>query len=123
MAAMKNKNAHLNHEERQHIEIGIKNGAIKKSIADTLGKDKSTICKETKLQRSLDFRCKYPIDCISYQKCKQKHLGQCDKQDNYKPFSCTRRDRSPGACNGCDIYRSCYYDKYYYHADLADKEY
>lgn len=75
MAAANNKNVHLALEERQHIEISINNGAIKKSIADTHGKDKPTIGKEIKLRRSLNFRCKHPIDCISYQKYKQKNTG------------------------------------------------
>ena len=38
-----NKNKHLSFEERVIIETGIRNGSSKKSIADTLGKDKSTI--------------------------------------------------------------------------------
>ena len=41
-----NKNKHLSFEERVIIETGIRNGSSKKSIADTLGKDKSTIGKE-----------------------------------------------------------------------------
>lgn len=48
-----NKNKHLSFEERVIIETGIRNGSSKKSIADTLGKDKSTIGKEIKLHRIL----------------------------------------------------------------------
>lgn len=40
------KQAHLTLEERKIIEVGLNNGSTRKSIADTLGKDKSTICKE-----------------------------------------------------------------------------
>ena len=42
------KQAHLTLEERKIIEVGLNNGSTRKSIADTLGKDKSTICKEVK---------------------------------------------------------------------------
>ena len=40
---MTDKGAHLTLSERQIIETGISKGASKKSIADTIGKDKSTI--------------------------------------------------------------------------------
>ena len=42
------KQAHLTLEECKIIEVGLNNGPTRKSIADTLGKDKSTICKEVK---------------------------------------------------------------------------
>ena len=38
-------------------------------------------------------------------------------------FFCKRRDRSPGACNGCERYKRCRFDKYKYEADAAQKEY
>lgn len=41
-----NSNKHLTLEERNIIETGIRNRSSKKAIADTLGKDKSTIGKE-----------------------------------------------------------------------------
>ena len=55
-----NKNKHLSFEERVIIETGIRNGSSKKSIADTLGKDKSTIGKEIKLHRILSKKCNLP---------------------------------------------------------------
>lgn len=44
-----NKNKALTLEERQVIEIGIRNHSTKADIARTLGKDKSTIGKEIRL--------------------------------------------------------------------------
>lgn len=44
-----NKNKHLTQDDRNVIAIGIVNGSSKKAIADNLGKDKSTIGKETVL--------------------------------------------------------------------------
>ena len=42
---------------------------------------------------------------------------------DFKPFTCNRRDRSPGACNGCSKYTHCRYDKYRYKADFSHKKY
>lgn len=123
MAAI-GKNAHLTIAERQIIETGIRNGSTKKAIADTIGKDKSTVCKEIKLHTQLKCKCSYPIDCALFQKCKNKKTICCSKKcESYTQFTCKRRDRSPGACNGCDKYRSCHYDKYIYSADIAEHEY
>lgn len=38
-----NKYKHLTSSERQIIEVGIRNGSSKKAIADTIGKDKSSM--------------------------------------------------------------------------------
>ena len=53
---MTDKGAHLTLSERQIIETGISKGASKKSIADTIGKDKSTIGKEIKNHRISNVR-------------------------------------------------------------------
>ena len=122
--AASNKSAHLTIAERQIIETGIRNGSTKKSIADTVGKDKSTVGKEIKLHRYLKSKSRYPIDCALFQKCKNRDTFHCNKEcENYKQFECKRRDRSPGACNGCSSYSRCHYDKYFYSADLAEREY
>ena len=123
MAAIQN-NAHLTLAERQIIETGIRNGSTKKAIADTIGKDKSTVGKEISLHIYLKAKSKYPINCALYRKCKNKYDSHCNKEcPDYQKFFCKRRDRSPGACNGCDSYKSCHYDKYYYTADTAEYEY
>ncbi len=123
MAAI-SKNAHLTIAERQIIETGIRNGSTKKAIADIIGKDKSTVGKEIKLHIQLKCKCSYTIDCALFQKCKDKKTIHCSiKCESYTQFTCKRRDRSPGACNGCDKYRSCHYDKYIYSADIAEHEY
>ena len=65
---MDGKGTHLTLSERQIIETGISKGASKKSIADTIGKDKSTIGKEIKNHRILKRYYAYPIDCVKYPK-------------------------------------------------------
>lgn len=117
-----NKNKHLTHAERLIIETGIRNGSSKKAIADTLGKDKSTICKEIKLHRFLSNKCSLPLECVNYKNCK---FGRNCKIDcpSYVQFHCSRRDRSPGACNGCETNRSCHFNHYKYDPSTAEHEY
>lgn len=119
-----NKYFHLTLAERQIIETGISHGSTKAAIAKTLGKDKSTIGKEIKLHRVKSFSISYPLDCSLFPKCKDKNTFLCNPQcPSYIQFTCKRRDRSPGACNGCEKYSRCHYDKYRYSASQADSEY
>lgn len=82
--------AHLTIEERLVIQTGIENGARKSDIAKTLGKDASTIAKEIRSHLTLKPRRGYSIN-----------------PNNGKNDKCPRRDRTPGACNGCDILMKC----------------
>ncbi len=117
-----NANTHLSLEERGIIETGIRNGSTKTAIAETIGKDNSTIGKEIKLHRKLTARCSLPLECINYRKCKYDRNCTADCPE-YSKFTCNRRDRSPGACNGCSKYSYCHFDKYTYSAGTADREY
>lgn len=120
--ANSNYNLHLVIEERRIIETGIRNGSTKAAIAQTLGKDKSTIGKEIKNHRVLSYKCKMPLECSGYKKC--VHGRDCTPEcPDYIPFTCARRDRSPGACNGCSTYTSCRFDKYTYNPEKAQYEY
>ena len=117
-----NEYTHLTLEERRIIRTGIEHGSTKTAIARTIGKDNSTIGKEIKLHRKLKIKCKMPLECSNYRHC--KYGRQCTVScPDYKEFSCKRRDRSPGACNGCSNYNICRYDKYYYDSEEAEKEY
>ena len=51
-----NKQSHLTFGDRQIIQKGIENGSSKKTMADLLGKDKSTIGKEI-LQSAKRLSC------------------------------------------------------------------
>jgi len=114
--------SHLTLEERRIILTGIINGSTKTAIAKTIGKDKSTVGKEIKLHRELTHRCHLPLECSNYRKC---HFGrQCTAEcPEYDPFRCSRRDRSPGACNGCSAWSRCRFDKYQYDPEKAQDEY
>ena len=64
-----NSFSHLTLEERRIILNGIIKGFPKTVIAQTIGKDKSTVGKEIRLHRSLTYKCKMPLECTNYRKC------------------------------------------------------
>lgn len=114
--------SHLTLEERRIILTGIINGSTKTAIAQTIGKDKSTVGKEIKLHRTLTHKCKMPLECINYRKCPFNR--QCTPDcPEYEPFLCSRRDRTPGACNGCSNWTHCRFDKYQYCPEDAHTDY
>ena len=117
-----NSFSHLTLDERRIILTGITNGSSKTAIAQTIGKDKSTVGKEIKLHRSLTHKCKMPLECNNYRKC--PFGRQCTPDcPEYFPFKCSRRDRSPGACNGCSNWSKCRFDKYTYSPEDAHSDY
>ena len=117
-----NHNTHLTMEERRIIATGIENESSKSAIAETIGKEKSTVGKEIKLHRILVCKCPFPLECENYRKC--VHERQCTVEcPEYAPFKCSRRDRSPGACNGCSKWAYCRFNKYRYSPESAQHEY
>ena len=116
-----NKNLHLTVQERIIIEKGIENGSAKAAIALTISKDKSTVGKEIKKHRELVHKSSYKINCANMKNCSHNHV--CVNCADFKPFTCNRRDRSPGACSDCSKYTHCRYDKYRYKADFSHKKY
>ena len=117
-----NSFSHLTLEERRIILTGITNGSSKTAIAKTIGRDKSTVGKEIKLHRTLSHKCNLPLECHAYRKC--VHGRQCSHDcPDYTPFRCSRRDRSPGACNGCSSWSRCRFNKYTYSPEDAHFDY
>ena len=117
-----NSFSHLTLEERRIILTGIMNGSTKSAIALTIGKDKSTVGKEIKLHRTLTHKCKMPLECSNYRGCVFGRHCTLECPD-YHPFHCSRRDRSPGACNGCSNWSYCRFDKYQYCPEDAQMAY
>ena len=114
-------NTHLTLDERKIIQTGIENRTTKKAIADTIGKDPTTVAKEIRRHRILHPRNVFNSSsiCIHLNECK-KCFSKCDR---YEEKNCKRRDRTPGACNKCPKNISCHLDKYYYYANKADEMY
>jgi len=118
---MKHDNSHLTLDERKIIQKGIESRSSKKAIADTIGKDPTTIAKEIRKHRELHPRntINYPNICVYRKSC-----GKCfSKCESYKEQVCKRRDKSPGACNKCPNSSKCHLDKYFYYAEKANSEY
>ena len=112
--SVSNSNKHLTLEERKIIEIGIGNDSTQAAIADTLGKNKSTISREIRSHRTLVKRSMFTVDCAKYQSCKPGNFCKGTNCKDFVAFKCKRRDRSPGACNGCSKFSNCRYTKYFY---------
>lgn len=117
-----NSFSHLTLEERRIILTGITNGSSKNAIAQTIGKDKSTVGKEIRLHRAITHKCKMPLECCNYRKCVHGRLCTTDCP-GYIPFKCSRRDRTPGAYNGCSDWSRCRFDKYQYCPEDAHMDY
>ena len=61
-------------------------------------------------------------ECNHYRKC--VHGRQCTPDcPEYSPFRCSRRDRSPGACNGCSNWSRCRFNKFRYSPEDAHLDY
>ena len=119
---MANKQKHLTRKDRCFIEERIMNGATKVSITATLGKDPSTIGKEIKKHRQRTYICKMALECANYKTCPFGRFCH-EQRPSYIPFTCLRRDRSPGACNGCSNYFHYRFHKFRYDANEAQRRY
>lgn len=116
-------NTHLTLDERKIIEAGITNNSTKAAIAKNIGKDATTVAKEIRKHRTFKARNTFnrPVMCEKLSVCPHKPcLVKCEY---FQEPKCKRRDKSPGACNGCEKAGKCGYDKYYYKAETANQEY
>lgn len=115
------KHVHLSLEDRNQIQTGLEKGFSKKEIAETLGKDPSTIGKEIKKRRKIKPRNTFNHRSIC------KHLKECKKCfeecERYEEITCSRRDRTVGVCNLCPNISKCHLDKYFYYAKQAHESY
>lgn len=118
---MKYSNTHLTLQDRQIIQKGIENRSSKTAIAQTIGKDPTTIAKEIRKHRDLKRRNAFNQKHICI------HLKECHgckrKCSRYVEQTCSKRDRSPGACNKCPDIPKCRLDKYFYNANDAHVQY
>ena len=68
---MKHDNSHLTLDERKIIQTGIENRSTKVAIANTIGKDPTTVAKEIRKHRQLHSRntANYPNICVHRKIC------------------------------------------------------
>lgn len=121
-------NKHLTLSDRIVIEKGLNNNSSRKSIADTLGMDKSSICKEIKNHSFFKKFSRSGVssygtyDCVHIERCGFNSFcpNACNKR---VPIPCKTKDSSSGVCNGCDKKSSCKLTKKIYEAQTAQDEY
>ena len=112
---------HLSLEDRKIIEQNICKGLRKFETAKELNKSQSTIGKEIKKNR----KCKYslvdtpPWNCKFFKDC----MVCTSRCIHFEEISCNRRDRFVGACNCCPNIKKCKLSKYFYYANVAQKNY
>lgn len=131
---------HMTLEDRIYIQEALEKGMVFKDIAKFIRKDPSTISKEVKKHRMVKPRNTYGKynSCRLRQNCDRKDVcgknGRCHKRcascsqcnnncTDYVQDVCTRLNRAPFVCNGCDKKVHCKLDKYFYRSITAYNHY
>ena len=112
---------HLSLEDRKIIENNIGKGLRKFETAKELNKAQSTIGKEIRNNRKRKYSQleDSPFMCNHFKECKV-----CtSKCKDFEEILCLRRDRFIGACNNCPEIKKCRKAKYFYYANVAQKNY
>ena len=115
------KNKHLSLNERKIIEENIGKGLRKFETAKELNRNQSTIGKEIKNNRTRRYSQvdNSPWSCKHFNECKVC-ISKCR---DFEEVPCLRRDRFIGACNCCPEIKKCRKAKYFYYANVAQKNY
>lgn len=134
------KNAHLTFDERQTIEVSLRDNLKFKEIGELLGKDPSTISKEVRNHYKVVEKDSYN-PCANRRTCKhhgdlcspcKKRWGQdCKKCDppcythcpDFVQQICLKLNKPPYVCNGCDTRHGCKLRRHLYEAKYAQNEY
>ena len=134
------KNAHLTFDERQTIEVSLRDNLKFKEIGELLGKDPSTISKEVRNHYKVVEKNSYN-PCANRRTCKhhgdlcspcKKRWGQdCKKCDppcythcpDFVQQICLKLNKPPYVCNGCDTRHGCKLRRHLYEAKYAQNEY
>lgn len=136
-------NKHLTLDQRISIQEMVSRACSFKAIADSLGKDPSTISKEIRLhiirKRTGTRFLKYN-SCKKRRACEKTHICISCRSDrkvrfcrncsmcnsfcsDYEEQGCEKLSRPPYVCNGCPIMVTCTLEKRLYDAKAADKAY
>lgn len=135
------KHKHLTLSDRIIIEQGLNQHLSFRSIAQSIGKDNSTVSKEIRLH--LVFRqsgcfgncfndCAARFNCTCRMLCPDpdcrksfcRNCVKCRKFcDQYRKQICEKLSAPPYVCNGCSRRRSCTLEKRLYSASAAHREY
>ena len=135
------KNIHLSLSDRIIIEAGLRERRSFSAIAAELGKDPTTISKEVRAHIKLNQAggynpCMIRKDCKHYgdlchpckftygQSCHSCYRTKCfDVCQDFQPAQCSKLDKPPYVCNGCQQRQTCKLERHLYEAKFAQKEY
>ncbi len=134
------KNAHLTFDERQTIEVSLRDNLKFKEIGEILGKDPSTISKEVRnhykvVEKRTYNPCANRRTCKHYgdicKPCKKRWGQDCKKCDppcythcpDFEEQVCLKIKKPPYVCNGCDTRQGCKLRRHLYEAKYAQNEY
>lgn len=135
---------HMTLDDRILIEKGLDQHLSLRSIAMQLEKDPTTISKEIKKHRSFQQHNSFNESknkCALSKDCKKKNICQiyapvcqrlckfCNHCNSHckdfvpRSYHCSKLDKAPFVCNGCDKKCGCRLDKAYYKASTAHRQY
>ena len=118
---------HLTLEHREVIEDALKEKMIFTDIADMLGYHRTSISSEVKNRRiegnqnlyGTNFvNCEFEASCNKFE-----GIGCKRKCSLFQPKQCPSLKKAPYVCNGCSKKHGCRYQKYFYRAKEAQKDY
>ena len=140
-----NYQKHMTLDDRVAIETNLNESKSFRAIGLAIGKDPTTISKEIKKHRIIkehspfntsSNKCFYSKTCKKKNVCnsqsdicKKKLCKNCFRCNSNCPdfklvsYHCSKLDKAPFVCNGCEKKIHCRLDKYYYRASLAHKDY
>ena len=140
------KGMHLTLEDRQEIQRGLREHRSFKEIADIIGCSPDTVSKEIRNHRYHKVRenkkgvyfkpnrCKHRETCRRKDVCKKKKGHKCripcreclkcnELCPDFIDAPCRIEKKAPYVCNNCPKLQRCLFDKYFYNADYAHREY
>ena len=144
MPENRKRGKHLTWEDRQEIQRGLREHRTFAEIALFIGCSPDTISKEIRKhryhkpidarQKFFQNRCKYRESCRKRNICGKKGKYKCkipcrqcnacnERCPDFVEYPCQIEKKPPYVCNACLKSRSCFFDKYLYNADYANKEY
>ena len=118
---------HLTSEHREVIEDALKEKMNFTDIADMLGYHRTSISSEVKNRRTEGSQNLYGtnfVNCEFESSCnKFEGIGCKRKCSHFQPKQCPSLKKAPYVCNGCSKKHRCKYQKYFYRAKDAQKDY
>lgn len=135
----KKRHSRLTKNDRIRIQAYLDKGYSIRSIAKDIKKNPSTVLRE--IRRNTFMEENLGNDCAYFTSCSERHVcgrldcnAICSKNrmckkicykhcTMYEKKDCDKLSRAPHVCNGCVRIRqrTCFYDKYIYKADEAQR--